>query len=526
MLVSDYDRGVKMTGSGASAYRGEDRRQRQSEGHRGEVAKWGPLAFAVCAIVGMAIAFSVGPLLLVSPNPPLAAGLEPLLDSAAVAVAVIIGVLLVVRWRLLGQSFSLWLAGGLLTYGLITVSVGNLGPLVWAGAEPQVLLWVHPSSRLVFIGLMLAAVVWPDVDAELRPRRVAATAIAGTTALTVLFQLLPDLGRALAGANDGVAQQLPFALGSLLLITAYSVVGVLMHLRGARLPRPLFSWFGVLMLALVTAELHRLVPTDQVGLWSLGDSALRLGGLLAAVVGSTRDLAQNFGEQGGRLLESVATGATAEARIRAEAAANEERAHEARNALAAIEGATRTLEHYRDRLDSETRASLTEAITGEIARLQGLVSVERTADASADFTVERALRSVLTAARSVDGAIGVDIPVDLRAFGVGARTAEVVQNLLVNAQRYAPGGDICISARAAQGGVIIRVDDRGPGVPEAERRLIFGRGQRGSTAQRTDGSGLGLYVSRAIMREQGGNLWVEERPGGGSSFALWLPAPP
>jgi signal transduction histidine kinase len=502
-------------------YRGEDRRlTRASPG-----SERPPAAIALCCLLGIAVAFFAGPFVAPTDASTEANRLVPLLDSAALAVAVIIGVLCLLRWRILGRVCALWLAGAALTYGLLVIGVGHLLRVVLpAQTDASVLAFLHPASRLVVIALLFQAIRSPDVDVRARPSVVAALVIAGTGGLTVLFQVAPDLGRSLAGADDFLAQNATMRVGSFVLIALFLALATGFLLRGQRRGPGMFLWFAVLAVGLALAEAHRLLPSGDLGYWGIGDGVLRLGGLLAALTGTTRDLLSAFTEQGGRLLESVATGATAEVRIRAEHAANEERAHEARNALTAIEGATKTLERYRDRLDPDTRESLMQAISGEIHRLQQLVSVERTQTGLASFLVEKALRNVLAAARSGGEGLEVDIPLDLRAYGRGPETAEVVQNLLVNARRYAPDSPVALRASEEQGGVVIRVEDRGPGVAEEERRLIFSRGVRGSASRRTDGSGLGLYVSLELMRDQGGDLWVEDRPGGGASFALWLPA--
>ena len=57
------------------------------------------------------------------------------------------------------------------------------------------------------------------------------------------------------------------------------------------------------------------------------------------------------------------------------------------------------------------------------------------------------------------------------------------------------------------------------------RRSIFERSRRGSTSDGVEGSGLGLYVASRLMREQGGDLWVTDNPGGGAAFVMSLPAP-
>jgi signal transduction histidine kinase len=77
-----------------------------------------------------------------------------------------------------------------------------------------------------------------------------------------------------------------------------------------------------------------------------------------------------------------------------------------------------------------------------------------------------------------------------------------------------------VSAKATNDRIELRVEDRGPGVRADIRRLIFERGWRGQDD--VEGSGLGLYVAARLVRDQGGDLHVEERAGGGASFVMTL----
>jgi light-regulated signal transduction histidine kinase (bacteriophytochrome) len=67
--------------------------------------------------------------------------------------------------------------------------------------------------------------------------------------------------------------------------------------------------------------------------------------------------------------------------------------------------------------------------------------------------------------------------------------------------------------------VRIEVEDHGPGVPVASRSTIFARGVR---APEAGGTGLGLFVARRLAQDDGGDLWVQDAPGGGASFVLGL----
>jgi signal transduction histidine kinase len=91
---------------------------------------------------------------------------------------------------------------------------------------------------------------------------------------------------------------------------------------------------------------------------------------------------------------------------------------------------------------------------------------------------------------------------------------------LDNAREHAAMSSVRVRTERVGTRVQIRVEDLGPGVPTAHRELIFLRGV--TTA--VQGSGLGLHVARQLMREQGGDVWVEDRIGGGASFVVSLPA--
>ncbi len=97
-------------------------------------------------------------------------------------------------------------------------------------------------------------------------------------------------------------------------------------------------------------------------------------------------------------------------------------------------------------------------------------------------------------------------------------------NLLENARRYG-SEDIDLRVADSDDAVEIRVEDRGPGIPEADRDRVFEPYVRleASRARHTGGTGLGLAIARAIARASGGDIGLETRPGGGLSAVLRLP---
>ena len=109
----------------------------------------------------------------------------------------------------------------------------------------------------------------------------------------------------------------------------------------------------------------------------------------------------------------------------------------------------------------------------------------------------------------------------LRARPVALR--RVFENLLDNALRY--GGEADVSLRQADGRAEVRIDDRGPGIPESLRERVFDPFFRleASRSRDTGGSGLGLAVVRAVVQRHDGEIALEDRPGGGLRVRVVLP---
>ena len=103
----------------------------------------------------------------------------------------------------------------------------------------------------------------------------------------------------------------------------------------------------------------------------------------------------------------------------------------------------------------------------------------------------------------------------------------LIRNLLENARRYGRS-DISMELAQIRAGTqllaVIKVNDRGPGVPEAERERIFEPFYRlPGASEREGGVGLGLSLVKSISQRHGGTVRCEARPGGGASFIVELP---
>ncbi len=204
--------------------------------------------------------------------------------------------------------------------------------------------------------------------------------------------------------------------------------------------------------------------------------------------------------------------------------------HELRSPLTAIRGQLEVL--ARSESPSAAEIHRVEAMTlTEMRRVERLVD-DLLALARLDEGVAPALREVqvgpflsgLAGAQEgiaevgelPDGAVCIDP--DL--------VAQVVRNLLSNARRHAgPGGRVALSARADGAGLVVSVDDDGPGIPPQQRERVFDRFHRSEPARdrASGGSGLGLGIARSIVELHGGRIWVDDSPLGGARVSFELP---
>jgi signal transduction histidine kinase len=227
------------------------------------------------------------------------------------------------------------------------------------------------------------------------------------------------------------------------------------------------------------------------------------------------------------------------ARLRADFVAGV--SHELRTPLAQIRLFSETLLLGRLRSDEEWRRSL-EIVDQEARRLthlvENLLHFARSERQATRIDLEPTdlgglLRGVLdgfaplAAARQVQMRAelpnGVVVPADPEAV------RRIVLNLLDNAIKYGPPGQtITVAVERADGGARIRIDDRGPGIPAADRERVWERFSRLRRDRNSAGAGtgIGLAVVRELATLHRGRAWVEDAPGGGARFVVDLPAGP
>jgi PAS domain S-box-containing protein len=213
--------------------------------------------------------------------------------------------------------------------------------------------------------------------------------------------------------------------------------------------------------------------------------------------------------------------------------------HELRTPLAAVYGAAMTLRRDDLTVDTSTRDDLLRVIAEQAERLSGIVNDILLASRldTEGFEVGRELvdpaavaRGVVEAARThapSSTTIALRAPSDLPPVAADPdRLRQVLANLLDNAVKYSPQGGLVELSLAEKGGRLrFSVTDRGIGIPPAEKERIFERFYRldPNLTRGVGGTGLGLYICRELVRRMDGRIWVESRPGAGSTFSFELP---
>jgi signal transduction histidine kinase len=148
----------------------------------------------------------------------------------------------------------------------------------------------------------------------------------------------------------------------------------------------------------------------------------------------------------------------------------------------------------------------------------------------ADYSLKDVVQSVYSAvealAKEKHIALKVEVPPHLPAArGDERKLTQVLLNLVGNAIKFTDTGEVAIKASAANGSFTVAVRDTGPGIAEAEQAKIFEEFQQAdsSITKKKGGTGLGLAIAKRIVELHGGRIWVESRPGHGSTFSFTLP---
>jgi signal transduction histidine kinase len=187
-------------------------------------------------------------------------------------------------------------------------------------------------------------------------------------------------------------------------------------------------------------------------------------------------------------------------------------------------------------LSPEASEKMIYAIQKETHRMNRLISdmLDASQIGAGRFTIQREPMDLVSLARDIvqqqqatttKHHIILEAPKSLEGVWDADRIAQVLTNLLSNAIKYSPeGGYIWVNLSQVDGNATVRVTDQGIGVAPDDIPLLFEPFSRLYREQPAKGTGLGLYITKAIVEAHGGRIQVESAgPGKGSSFILTLP---
>jgi len=305
-----------------------------------------------------------------------------------------------------------------------------------------------------------------------------------------------QIGRPLAETNS-VLESL--RLRTLMLVTGVTVVaGVLGALTAGRITRPLRS---------LTAAASEI---ELSGRLELGDNEAT----------SRRDEVGRLSTAFHRMIGALARSRADQRRL------VEDAGHELRTPVTAIRTGLDTLSRYPD-LPADERADIIESMRDEAAELTSLVNeVVQVASGEVDDSEPEQVRIgdvANVAAERAQRRSGREVRVQSDDSEVLIRRGQLeraISNLLENAVKF-DSSDGPIEVVIAEGR--ISVLDRGPGIAKADHELVFERFHRSATARTLPGSGLGLSMVLTTARQHGGDVFVEDRVGGGAIVGLTLP---
>jgi signal transduction histidine kinase len=209
--------------------------------------------------------------------------------------------------------------------------------------------------------------------------------------------------------------------------------------------------------------------------------------------------------------------------------------HDLRTPLTTILGIALTLERGgAGGLPAEEAADLLHRLSSNARKLDGLLGDLLDLDrlARGTLTPRRQTVDIGALTRRVvedagvndEHAVVVDAPT-VRIAVDAPKVERIMENLAVNAAKHTQTGTtIWVRVQRQRDGVLLLVEDEGPGVPAALREQVFQPFHKGrNIADHAPGSGIGLALVAQFASLHGGRAWVQDRPGGGASFRVFLP---
>ena len=217
--------------------------------------------------------------------------------------------------------------------------------------------------------------------------------------------------------------------------------------------------------------------------------------------------------------------------------------HEVRTPLTSIKGSLEILTDPRYFEVGKSQGELLEISRANVERLEQLINdildfsklesgrlSTRFEEIRPEILLDNAVRTMQSLASRSQIKIELEIEGSLPVIWADElRLTQVVSNLLANGIKFSPAGSRILVRGAEEGdGVTIDVVDSGIGIALEDLPKLFLKFQQldSSNTRKAGGTGLGLVISKGIIEEHGGRIWVESEKGKGSTFSFWIPLQP
>jgi signal transduction histidine kinase len=458
--------------------------------------------------------------------------------EAASALALVFGVLALVLFPEPEEAKRMrWVALGLLSLGIAGVSASVLVVTFPETLDANKRLYLSIVIRTAAIGLLALGLATPQCPRFSR-RNLALALLAIASVSIVVLTLRPPLAHGPAQGLTGGAPDLVLSaftpwhwlLSVIPLILAITIIVYQLRPGAQHRARP---WLIIAIVLLAGSQLHNMLwPSIYSPIATTADvlRAASAGVVLLGAVLELRDIAH---ERTVRLAEEREYARRLEELQSLRADFTRMIAHELGNPLAAIERHADVLKI--DTLGSEQRTQIIQSIQQETDLLRNLVDDIHNAAAVErdDFAIS--IRPVPLQVLISDAVSYAETTLELKLIVTNThqvlvaadpeRIGQVMRNLLTNAEKFSPPGTpVEIFTEMQHHHVRVSVRDYGAGIhPDDQKRIFekFGRGWKSSDAARP-GLGLGLYISRRILRIHGSDLELTSTVGEGSTFSFEL----
>ena len=208
--------------------------------------------------------------------------------------------------------------------------------------------------------------------------------------------------------------------------------------------------------------------------------------------------------------------------------------HDLRTPLSAIKASATSLlqddVHWTDEAERELLTTIDEE-TDRLNRLVGsLLDMSRLQAGALEVheqvvVLDEVFAEAVTSVGAGSSGVVLELPEDLPpVLGDEVLLERAFANIIANAVTYSSGTGVRVVAGRVQGGVDVRVADRGPGVPSEEREQIFLPFHRLGDTRRREGAGLGLAIAKGFIEAMGGTIEADDTPGGGLTIVVRLKA--